>query len=689
MSATLIDYRVTDHRPFAKGMSFGEAGSYERLKGRATFHVDPSAPGVRDVNDIEWAPRDETGKVTFEADFCILRPGDPERGNGKLFYDYGNRGDKRALQFFNAAVPSNDPLDEHHAGDGFLMRRGYTVVWLGWQGDLLPGDGRLVLDVPVATRHGQPITGTICVEFIAPEAGCHDMPLSSLASTRSYPTTSLDTSRARLTRRPYAHAARQEIAADAWAFARLERGGAVDNKKTDTAIIPSHSNLYLRDGFEPGWIYELIYEAQDPLVLGLGHIAVRDFISFLKNGTATFEDQPELATVPFDKAYAWGRSQSGRCIRDFIYQGFNSDGQGRRVFDGVLPHVAGAGKMWMNHRFANITLLPGQEHENHFSPVDRFPFSYAQSRDHLTGAEDAILKRPDTDPLVIQTDTSCEYWHRRASLVHTDTTGADLEQPEGVRIYFWASSQHFADPKLGVPPTGIAQTPCNVVATHYFFRTVLDQLDNWASEDIPPPPSCYPRRADGTLVGTQEWRETFPNIPGIALPLGPSGLEHLDFGAAFEESGVVSAPPLRLSDGQYAVLVPAVDEDGNDLGGLRAPMAAAPLGTYTGWSLRRRDAGHGAMVGITGSYIPFPDIEEERQQIGDPRASIMSRFEDSKAYSEAIGRAAEDLVARGHMLESDIQNCVALSRDWGRPRHLTRLPVTIDTYHPDDGDTRP
>lgn len=688
MSATLIDYRVTDRRTFARGKNFGETGAYERLKGRVIFRADPAAPGVRDVTDIELAPRDGNGRVRFEADFCILRPVDPEKGNGRLFYDYGNRGDKRVLQFFNGATGSNDPLDEAHAGDGFLMRRGYTVVWMGWQGDLLPGDGRLLLEVPVASLDGASITGTICTEFIAAEAERHEMPLSTLASTRSYPAVSLDTSRATLTRRPYAQAAREKIAPDAWAFARIERSGGVDNKKTDTALIPSDRNIYLHDGFEPGWIYELIYEARDPLVLGLGHVAVRDFIGFLKTGAAEAEGQPALATRPFEKAYAWGRSQTGRCIRDFIYLGFNDDGQGNRVFDGVLPHVAGGGRMWMNHRFANITLLPGQEQENHFSPVDSFPFSYAHSKDHLTGAEDAILKRPKTDPLIIHTDTSSEYWHRRASLVHTNTKGEDLELPEGVRIYFWASSQHFADPMMSTPSAGPAQTMCNVVATHYFFRAVLDRLDAWASKGVVPPPSRYPKRGTGTLVTAENWHATFPAIPGVALPRGPSRLEHLDFGSDFAETGAISAPPAIVSEEEYAVLVPAVDPDGNDLGGLRAPMAAVPLGTYTGWSLRRRGRGHGAMLGITGSYVPFPDRDEERDQTGDPRASILSRYGGSTAYENEIRLAAEALVAQGYMLESDIANCVALAQNWGRPRHLTHLPVIKNTSRSDKGETR-
>ncbi|MEB8386580.1 alpha/beta hydrolase domain-containing protein [Rhodobacteraceae bacterium KMM 6894] len=683
MPATIIDYRVTDRRPFADGQSFGQVGAYERLTGRATFRIDPDAPEVAGVTDIALGQRDADGLLTCESDFCILRPVDPARGNGALFYDYGNRGDKRALQFFNAAVGSNAPLDAAHAGDGFLMRRGYTVVWLGWQGDLYPGDGRVVLDVPIATEGGQPVTGQITVELMASQAGVTSMPLSAFATTRSYPAVSQETTRARLTRRPYTHAPRECVAASDWSFARLAQGGGIVGN-VQSAVIPSPTDIYLPGGFEPGWIYELTYQARDPRLLGLGHVVVRDFISYLRNGAAPVAGQPALTEAQIDRAYAWGRSQTGRCIRDFVYLGFNADADGRRVFDGVMPHVAGAGRMWMNHRFANINLLPGQEHENHFAPADRFPFSYALSTDHVSGAQDAILKRPETDPLVIHTDTASEYWHRRASLVHTETTGADLDLPEGVRVYFWASSQHFSDPQLGAPTQGITQTPCNVVATHYFFRAALDALDAWSRDGTPPPDSRYPRRSDDTLVSYKTWRDAFPDIPGLALPRGPSALEHLDFGAAFAETGAIADPPQIVPGAEYAVQVPMVDSDGNDLGGLRAPMVDAPLGTYTGWAVRRRGVGHGAMLGITGSYIPFSDSEAEREQTGDPRPSIQSRHQTSDAYVDAIRTAATALVADRFMLDEDIQRCADLARDWGRPRHLTRLPVTPSTPDHED-----
>jgi len=674
MSVTLA-LTVEERIPFAGGHAFGEAGAYERLTGRVRFQADPSATTQPLVVDLDKAPRNAEGLVDYAADFCLLKPVDLARGNRRLFFDYGNRGNKRCLQFFNDAPGSNAPATLEHAGNGFLMRRGYSIAWLGWQGDLWPGEGRLRLDVPVATDGGRPLTGTVRVEHIVNEPGVVSLPLSGLAPARSYPAVSLDTASARLTRRRYALGAREEIPPERWSFARLERSRAVDGLGIDTALVPSDSHLALHDGFETGWIYELIYQARDPNVLGLGHLAVRDFVSFLKHGAADAEGRANpLGERRPEKAYAWGRSQTGRCIRDFVYLGFNADAAARRVFDGVMPHVAGAGRMWMGHRFAQLTVLPGQEQENHFSPVDRFPFSYAESSDHLTGRSDAILKRPDSDPLVIHTDSASEYWHRRASLVHTDTRGRDLAQPEGVRVYCWASSQHYASPLVAAPERGIAVNYLNTVATSAFFRANLDALDRWASDGTPPPPSRHPRRDDGSLVPAEDWRAGFPAIPGVALPRGPSRLERLDFGPDLDRGLITREPPEILGEEGYPVLVPAVDADGNDRAGLRAPMVAVPLGTYTGWNLRRPELGQGAMVGITGSYIPFPDTAEQRAQTGDPRPAVQERYRDAAAYQAAIRAAAEALVAEGLLLEEDVERVVAAAADWGAGRHVVGLP---------------
>jgi hypothetical protein len=669
-----ITLQITDRRPFADGASFGEVGPYERLTGRALFAVDPHGAANAWVVDLDKAPRDAHGLVHFAADITILCPADPARGNHRVFYDYGNRGHKRMLQFFNDAAPSNDPVTQAHAGNGFLMRRGYTVAWCAWEGDLLPGNGRAILDVPVATDAGAPITGTVRVEYILDQPGITTLPLSGKVAAHSYPGVSRDTRQASLTRRRYPYDAREKVPADAWCFARVEGGRGGETGETERALIPSDTHIHIPAGFETGWIYELVYTAKDPMAHGLGHVAVRDFVSFLKYGVEDAAGQPN--PVPgIDKAYAWGRSQTGRCLRDFVYRGCNADAAGRRVFDGVLPHVAGAGRKWLNHRFAGPIVSGGQQYEDHFNSADTFPFSYAMSTDHLTGKRDAILKRPQTDPLVIHTQTCTEYWARRGSLVHTDTQGNDLPQPDTVRVYCWSSSQHFADPQHKAPALGpYQQNFSNIVWTSMLFRAMIDAMDRWATDGTPPPPSRIPLRANGTLVDATTWARQFPAIPGTMTPRGATELPLMDFGARAEQGILDKEPPDVMPGKNYVVGVPAVDADGNDVPGVRVPMVAAPLGTYTGWNPRTREYGIGALYRFEGSYIPFPDTPQERAETRDPRKSILERYPDQAAYSAAIGAAARELVGQGLMLEEDVARCIAAAANWGRPRHVTRLP---------------
>jgi len=662
-----VELSISERFTFADGHAFGAVGAYERLVGRARFAVDPTAPPQHGITDLDKAPLDADGLVRFAADFSILKPLDPTHGDRRIFFDYGNRGNKRMLQFFNDAPASNDPRTSAHAGNGFLMRRGYTIVWLAWRGDLLPGNGRMLLDLPVARERGGPITGPVRAEYIANRPGVTTFPLSGHASTRSHPSVSLDPREASLTRRRYPYDERIPVPPENWCFARVEGGTGLYNQGAEQALVPSDTHIHIPGGFEPGWIYELVYTGRDPLVLGLGHAAVRDFISFLRYST---EDAVGLGTI--EKAYAWGRSQTGRCLRDFVYRGFNADAAGRKVFDGILPHVAGAGRMWLNHRFANAVVSGGQQYEDHFNVADSFPFSYAETTDHFSGRTDAILKRPETDPLVIHTQTSTEYWQRRGALVHTDTRGNDLPQPPTVRIYFWASSQHFADPNPLPLERGIRQNFLNTVATSMLFRAMIDAMDRWATDGISPPDSRIPRRADGTLVTFEEWRRQFPAIPGVATPHESNALPLLDFGPDAER-GILKEPPEVVPGEGYTVLVPAADDDGNDIAGVRAPMVAAPLGTYCGWNLRARGFGHGAMHEFSGSYIPLPESPEERHMTGDPRRSILERYRDAAAYVEAITLAARRLVEEGLMLEEDVERAVAAAANWGRPRHDIRL----------------
>ena len=670
-----LTLHISERTLFAEGDAFGETGTYERIKGRVCYAVDPQEEAFSRITDLDKAPTNEKGLVEYSTDFLILKPKNPEKGNRRLFFDWGNRGNIRCLQFFNDALASNDPKTWEHAGNGFLFRRGYTLVFAGWQGDLLAGDGRFLMDLPVASNHGKSITGQVRSEFILEESGITTQPLSGWANTRSHPTVSLDTDQASLTRRLYADASREEIPSDQWMFARDEGGSGLDGVSKQTAIVPSDTNIYLPGGFETGWIYELVYTGRNPLVLGLGHPAVRDLISFLKYGDFDDQGNPNpLGKRRIDKAYGWGRSQTGRAIRDFVYHGYNEDFDGRKVFDGLIPHVSGAGLLWMNHRFANAVSPAGQEHEVHHNCADRFPFSYAVTTDHLTGKTDSILKRPASDPLIIHTQSATEYWQRRGSLVHTDTQGNDLEQPERVRVYAWGSSEHFADSGMSEPSRGPCQNLSNVVRTSLFLRSALDNLDLWATDDVAPPSSRYPRRSDGTLVDGNEWRHQFPQIPGVAFPNGPAKLPLLDFGPDFEKGLLTLEPPLVLNPNGYPTLVPSVDSDGIDQGCLNAPMVLAPLATYTGWNLRARGQGHGAMHKFTGSTIPFAETPEEQLATADPRPSILERYPNSEAYLDAIRKAARQLVEERYMLEEDVERCLEWARDWDRLRHGIRLP---------------
>jgi hypothetical protein len=659
-----VTFEILERIPFAEGHAFGETGAYERLTGRAHYCVDPRDPAQAAVFDIDKAPVDAGGMVCFSGDFAILKPVDLARGNRRVMFDYGNRGNKRVLPFFNDAAAGNNPRTLDDAGNGFLMRRGYTVVWVAWQGDLLPGNDRMLLDLPVATEDGRPLTGPVRTEYIGRE-GVRTFLLSGWATTRSHPAVSLDTRQAVLTRRRYPGSPCETLPPEAWCFGRVETGVGLDNQGDEQAVVPSDRHVHIHAGFAPGWIYELVYTGRDPLVLGLGHVAVREAVSFLRHDAS--EANPLAGHVA--RAYAWGRSQTGRTIRDFIWRGFNADTQGRRVFDGVIPHVAGAGKFPMT-RFSILTASAGQQFEDHHSGADFFPFAYPVMTDHVTGRVDGILKRPETDPLVMHSQSATEYWQRRGSLAHTDTRGEDLPEQDNLRFYAWASSQHSADPRLRRPVRGKAQSVLNIVGTSMLFRAMLDAMDVWATDGTPPPPSRIPRRADGTLVDVATFRAQFPPIPGIATPVRANGLPLLDFG---DTPGLTREPPTVLRDDAYPVLVPGVDADGNEVAGVRAPMVAAPLATYAGWNIRARGYGHGGLYEFTGSTIPFPDTEEEADATGDPRRPVLSRYQSPEGYVAAIEAAAHALVAEGLMLEEDVARCAAAAQDWSHPLHEVLL----------------
>ncbi len=650
---TQVRLRIDTREPFADGMDFGAVGPYERLAGRILFAIDPADPANRTVVDLDHAPRNPAGLVEYAADVHMLKPIELARGNRRLLYDVNNRGNKRALQFFNDGVHNNEPRRLEHAGNGFLMRRGYTVVWSGWQGDILPGDGRLTIQVPIARDNGDDITGVVRAEFIADEPGVVCFPLSGNDYSASYETVSLDTRSATFTRREYDREPRQPIAPDVWRFAQPDSQGRP---------IPSSIHCYLPEGFRSGWIYELIYTAKKPLVLGLGFTGVRDLIAFLLHSEVDAEGTPnplQERGIGIEKAYAWGRSQSGRFLREFVYRGFNQDVQGRRVFDAIAPHVAGGGRVILNYRFAQPGRHPRQ-HEDHLYASDQFPFAYAVATDPLTGKTDGILKRSDTDPLVIHTQTSSEYWERRGSLVHTDSLGNGLHDHERARVYLFASSQHSADPNTG-PEPGVHHHLSNPLNTTPLLRALLEALDGWATHGTPPPASRVPSRASGTLAPAEAVKARFPQIPGVTCPGDPNRLYVQEHGPDFDRGIISKEPPEEDNSKEYAVLVPQVDADGNDLPGIRTPHVEVPRATFTGWNFRPRGSAEKALAGLIGSYLPFAKTGDERRASGDPRPSVQERYRSRAHYIRLIAMAAQRLVEQRLLLEEDADRYVALA----------------------------
>ncbi len=668
LRAELIALDLHRREPFADGQSFGEAGPYEKLVGVARFAVDPAHVRNRDIVDLHLAPRNAAGKVEFESDVFILTPKDPAKGNGAILYDVNNRGNKLALGSFNYGGGGNNPSTAAHAGDGFLFRRGYTIVWSGWIGELLPGNDRLLLRAPVATENGKPIRGLVRYEMTT-DTPADTLPLSRRDGHGSYNPTEQGEREGVLTWRMHETDERVPIPRGQWS---LERMPIPVVKEGVPGTLPQ-IRLRVAGGFRPGYLYELICEAEGPIVQGLGFAAVRDLISFLRCDDSQRNPLRDARGKPvIQRTHGFGVSQSGRFLRNYLHLGFNVDEQGRKVFDGLMPHVAGGGLGFFNHRFAQPTRHNAQ-HEEHVYPADRFPFTYGDSVDPFTKRVDGILRRtaaedPRLLPKVMHTQSAAEYWHRSGSLVHTDPLGVKDEAiPANVRIYAFGGTQH--GPAGDPPGRGIADNLTNPGDYKPFLRALLDALDAWAKEGTPPPPSAYPRIDHGTLVkdgqvsvgfGSRFRLPTsFPAIPGVRYPEVIQQPHALDYGPEFETRGIITIEPPKIR-GDYHVRTPKSGPDGNDLGTLLPPEVAVPLATYTGWNLRRRDVGaEAALVSLAGSYIPFPRTRAERQKTGDPRESIEERYGSFDEYRKRFSAQCEELVRKRYLLEEDARRLIA------------------------------
>jgi hypothetical protein len=633
---------ILSRQPFANGAEFGSAGAYEKLRGRAFFALDPNAAANAPIADLKLAPRNGRGLVEFSADFLVLRPLDPARRNGTLLYEVNNRGNIAILRQLNEASFSNDPTSTADAGNGFLFRQGFTLLWSAWAADVaaVPGDNRMVLQAPVATENGAPITGKVAYDLIV------NVPTIAARFTGMlgtvYPPASAGAPDAALTERDRPDGERRPIPHTNWRFVEVGEGAAP-------------TEIRLEGGFKPGRIYQLTYTARDPIVIALGMAGIRDLLSYLR-------DNPLAGAPAPRKSVIFGISQSGRLIQTMLLRGLHVDEGGRPVFDGAFIHVAGGGKGGFDYRFAmptrHFSVL-----EDHIYPTDFFPFATVAARDAVTGAEGSVLDRArglGVVPKLFYVNNSSEYWNRAASLIGTDPEGLrDLPPAAEARIYLIAGAQHY----IGALRERGMFTNCVNTLNHYrAMRALMVAFDRWVRDGVEPPPSAYPRLADGTLVTAAAYKAALPRIPNLRLPVSNLRPPRLDFGSRFETERIADQVP-PVFDKPFEALVPKPDADGLDQGGIMLPEMLVPLGTRLGFNTRNDAVGFPWATGRwDGSFVPFPRTEAERQASGDPRPSLEARYRDRSDYEAKLRAAAATVAGKGLLLPDDVD---ALVRDGG------------------------
>ncbi len=650
LPAAVTRIEIKTREPYLEGRAFDGVGSYERLRGKAFFAVDPKHAANQTVIDLELAPKNETGLVEFSTDVELLAPKDLSKANGAMLYDVNNRGGKLALGMFNTGA------------DEFLMRKGYVVIWSGWIAETQPGAGRLRLTAPVAIENGKPLTGPVRAEFVI-EAPAERHTMAMWANQGCYEPTERGEREAVLTWRSREKDTRVVIPRKQW---RMEKRWVEDNgERGQLPII----ELVVAGGLQPGYIYEVVYEAQGSIVQGLGLAGIRDLLSFLKHETSA---KNPLFMADFKKssaklAYGFGVSQSGRCLRQFLYDGFNADESGQQIFDGVIPHVAGGGLGFFNHRFASPTRHNGQ-HDNHLFPADQFPFTYGDEIDSFTGREDGILHRDrarGTVPKVMHTQSSSEYWHRAGSLVHTDPQGKrDAKLPPEVRVYCFGGTQHGAGGGFAATAPGNGQLITNPADYRPLLRALLTALDEWVRTGKEPPPSTHPRIADGTLVGWRESESGWHGIPGVRYPEVIQQPEHLDRGPEFYRFRRSTIEP-PISRGHYVVNIPKCGPDNNELGTLMLPVVAVPVATYTSWNTRNRNVGaENEMLGLQGGYIPFVKTKTDREKLGDPRPALLERYRDFEGFQTQYRKVIDRMIEQRTLLSEDVAGLMNLADRW-------------------------
>jgi hypothetical protein len=622
--AEVTRFEIIQRVPAFGGQSFGDVGTYQLVTAKATLALDPSEARNRVITDLELAPRNAAGRVEAHADVVILMPSDPSRGNGSLLVDVPNRGRKLATQLFDDSPQpaANQLLKESEAGIGFLSRQAYTVAWIGWQGDIDSRPGQLALAVPRLAG----ITGPVRNEF---QFDHTRNPVSATLSDRI-----ADPASVKLTVRAH------------WAQPRQSPPG-LSFKVTG----PSTIEITRPAGFDAGALYEVTFTATDPAVYGIGFAATRDITAFLRHDPSQANPLASAGKPAITRSIGFGVSQSGRYLRDFLWLGFNEDLKGRPVFDGLMPHVAGARRMATNQRFGQPSRNARHPQDPAYT-IDTFPFTYAVSTDRLSGLTDGLLRRclqTSTCPKVMQTDSEHEWWASRASLLVTDTEGHHIELPDNVRAYMIAGTPHFAAPADTLRAQPPMVLPVNPLHAGPPMRALLQALDAWVARGVAPPASRVPTRAQGTLVEAHR-----------ALPVAIPGLPYQGLHTGGTHADHTVLPPREL--GRYPVFVPLSDADGMSVAGIRMIPLGVPLAPYTGWNPRAEGYGPGVLFPLQGGVLPLAANAAQRQATRDPRPSVSERYPDPAAYHLAVERAASRAVRERLLLPEDAERAVAAAR---------------------------
>lgn len=591
----IVDIVPRARAPFVDGARFGASGAYERIDATAYGVLDPSHPGNRGIALLDRAPRDARGLVAYESDIVLLRPIDPALGNGRLLYEVNNRG--RIMLFHNlcAGPAGNRPKTPADLGNALPLRLGFSLLWSGWDAGAPHATG-LALRVPAIAGY----TRRIREEFVAgTRLGAHETLKLSHA------------------------------AADHDATVTVRRTQTADRRPVDFAFADSRTICLLPEGTRPetGSIYEIHYNATNPSVQGIGFAATRDIVSHLRHRGEGLTERAITHTLGF------GISQAGRYLRDHIAQGFNADEDGGRVFDGVLTHVAGVGRVFHNTPFAQ-PFRTRTWHEDHDFPEIEAPFATAD-----------LLRGDRTDPRVIETNTSTEYWQKGASLLHTDPFGRhDLPPSPFVRSFLVAGTQHGG--KAGMPrDAGPCVNPRNWHDPMAAVRALLVALDEWVVNDRAPPDSRVPRIADGTLVPAAS--VAWPDLPGLTPPRAANDVTDLPDWTDPSQAGEAFGP-----------LVPQVDSDGNERAGILLPDIAAPMGTFTGWNLYAEPYPAGELADRDGTFLAFPATAANRVASGDPRPSVAERYPPG-ARVDRVAACARALLADRLLLAEDVDAYLA------------------------------